>query len=545
VKVRVDQAKCEGHALCHGQAPDLFTLDDDGYSDVDVKAVPPGMEEVARGGVLACPERAITLEERPFPQMLGTAPMTRREIFIGEGWVPSMAAATLTVIDPTTEEALATIPEGTVADVDAAVDAAKAAFPAWAKTSRDERCGLLTEVGAVLAARRDEIDALICRQVGTPYGASKGVQVNLALEVFAGLESAVARVTWQEELDNSLVVREPIGVVGAITPWNYPFYQAVLKVVHALAAGCTVVLKPSEVAPLDSFILAEAIQAAGLPAGVFNLIMGTGRIAGEAIASHPDVDAISFTGSTRAGVRVMQLGAETVKRVNLELGGKSASIILADAELDQAVAATVQGCFFNSGQSCTALSRMIVPRSKLTEIEELTIAAASGYKVGDPFSEGVRIGPLVSDAQRQRVRSHIRRGVQEGARLLLGGAEPPEGLDTGFFVKPTVFSDVHSTMTIAQEEIFGPVLAILPVDSEVEAIEVANDTSYGLSGAVWAKNQDRAMAVASEMRSGQVQINGGAFNSDAPFGGHKRSGNGREHGRYGIEEFLEFKALQR
>jgi aldehyde dehydrogenase (NAD+) len=545
VKVRVDRAKCEGHSLCHGQAPDLFTLDDDGYSDVEVKAVPPGMEEAARGGVLACPERAITLEERPFPQMLGTTPVTRREIFIGEGWVPSRAAATLTVIDPTTEETLATIPEGTAEDVDAAVDAARAAFPMWAKTSRDERRALLTEVGTVLAARRDEIDALICRQVGTPYGASNGVQVNLALDVFAGLESAVTRVTWREELDNSLVVREPIGVVGAITPWNYPFYQAVLKVVHALAAGCTVVLKPSEVAPLDSFILADAIQAAGLPAGVFNLVMGTGRIVGEAIASHPDVDAISFTGSTRAGMRVMQLGAETVKRVNLELGGKSASIILGDACLDQAVVATVQACFFNSGQSCTALSRMIAPRSKLSQIEELTIAAASAYKVGDPFAEDVRLGPLVSDAQRQRVRNHIRRGVEEGARLLLGGAEPPEGLDTGFFVKPTVFSDVHSKMTIAQEEIFGPVLAILPVDSDAEAIEVANDTSYGLSGAVWAKDPDRAIAVASEMRTGQVQINGGAFNGNAPFGGYKRSGNGREHGRYGIEEFLEFKALQR
>jgi aldehyde dehydrogenase (NAD+) len=466
-------------------------------------------------------------------------------IHIGGAWVTSSGDGTLPVIDATTEKVLAAIPEGTAADVEAAVAAAKAAFPRWATTEREERCALLAKVGGALAGRQEELAELISRQVGTPYGASVTVQAGLALGVFAGLDAAMDRVAWQEEVGNSLVVREPIGVVGAITPWNYPLYQAVLKVVHAMAAGCTVVLKPSEVAPLDSFVLAEAVEEAGMPAGVFNLVMGTGRVVGEAMARHPDIDAISFTGSTGAGIRVMQLGAASVKRVNLELGGKSAAVILEDADLTQAVPAALQACFFNSGQSCTALSRMIVPRSRLAEVEQLTAAAAANHVVGDPFAEGVTLGPLVSDAQRDRVRGYIRRGIEEGARLLIGGAEPPEGLDTGFFVKPTVFSDVRSGMTIAQDEIFGPVQAIVPVDSEAEAVEVANDTGYGLSGAVWAADVDHATAVARRIRTGQVQVNGGAFNADAPFGGYKRSGNGREHGRYGIEDFLELKALQR
>jgi acyl-CoA reductase-like NAD-dependent aldehyde dehydrogenase len=469
----------------------------------------------------------------------------RDRIYIDGAWVPSTGTSTLEVIDATTEEVLGTIPEGTAEDVDRAVAAAKAAFPAWAALPREERCEIVTKIGGGLAARQDEIGALISHQVGTPFVTSVRVQVGLALGVFASLKHVIEEVVWEEEIVNSLVLREPIGVVGAITPWNYPLYQAALKVAHALAAGCTVVLKPSEVAPLDTHLFAEVIDRVGLPPGVFNLVMGTGPVVGEAIAAHPGVDAISFTGSTRAGARVMQLGAETIKRVNLELGGKSATVILEDAVLKKAVPTGVYSCFFNSSQTCTAPTRMIVPQSTLAEVEELATAAAASYIVGDPFAEETQLGPLVSNAQRERVRSYIRTGIEEGAKLLVGGAEAPAGLERGFFVKPTVFSRVSSKMTIAQEEIFGPVLSIIPVDSEQEAIEVANDSKYGLSGAVWAKEPDHAIAVARQINTGQVDINGGAFNPEAPFGGHKQSGNGLERGRYGIEDFLVTKSLQR
>jgi len=466
-------------------------------------------------------------------------------IYINGAWVPSTGTGTLDVIDATSEEVIGTIPEGTAEDVDRAVAAARAAFPAWAATSREERCGLVMNIGEGLAARQEEIGALISHQVGTPYGISVRVQVGLALGVFASLKQTVEEVAWEEEIGNSLVLREPIGVVGAITPWNYPLYQAVLKVAHAMVAGCTVVLKPSEVAPLDTYLFAEVIDQVGLPPGVFNLVMGTGPVVGEAIAAHPDVDAISFTGSTRAGTRVMQVGAETIKRVGLELGGKSATVITEDADLSKAVPSGVYLAFFNSGQTCSAHTRMIVPRSKLAEVEEIAAATAAAFVTGDPFAEGTGLGPLVSAVQRDRVRSYIRSGIEEGAKLLIGGPEAPEGLDKGFFVMPTVFSEVGSKMTIAQEEIFGPVLSIIPVDSEQEAIEVANDSVYGLSGAVWAKDLDRAEAVARQMRTGQVDLNGGAFNGGAPFGGYKQSGNGRERGKYGLEEYLEFKSLQR
>jgi len=469
----------------------------------------------------------------------------RDRIYIDGTWVPSTGAGTLQVIDATTEELLGTIPDGTPEDVDRAVAVAKAAFPAWAATSREERCALVAKIGEGLAARQEEIGALISHQVGTPIGISVRVQVGLALGVFANLKAAVEGVVWEEEVGNSFVLREPIGVVGAITPWNYPLYQAALKTAHAMVAGCTVVLKPSEVAPLDSYLFAEVIDAVGLPPGVFNLVMGRGPVVGEAMAAHPDVDAISFTGSTRAGTRVMQVGAETVKRVNLELGGKSATVILEGADLSKAVPTAIYSCFFNSSQSCTAPTRMVVPRSKLAEVEELAIATTATYTVGDPFKEDTKLGPLVSNVQRERVRGYIRSGIEEGAKLLIGGAEAPEGLDKGFFVKPTIFSEVGSKMTIAQKEIFGPVLSIIPVDSEEEAIEVANDSKYGLSGAVWAENLDHALAVARQMHTGQVDLNGGAFNGEAPFGGYKQSGNGKEHGKYGIEDFLEMKSLQR
>jgi acyl-CoA reductase-like NAD-dependent aldehyde dehydrogenase len=334
-------------------------------------------------------------------------------------------------------------------------------------------------------------------------------------------------------------------VVGAITPWNYPLHQIAAKVAPALAVGCTVVLKPSEVAPLNAFILAEILDEVGLPAGVFNLVTGVGPVVGEAIASHPLVDMVSFTGSTRAGKRVMQLAAESVKRVALELGGKSPNVILEDADLDAAIPAGVAAAYMNSGQTCSALTRMIVPRSRLAEVEALAVKTAETYTTGDPFDASTRLGPLVSATQRERVRGYIHKGVDEGAKLLTGGPESPDGLDTGFFVRPTVFSDVTTDMTIAQEEIFGPVLSIMPYDTEEEAIRIANDTVYGLAGGVWAGDKAHAESVARQVRAGQVEVNGGGFNAAAPFGGYKQSGIGRELGRFGLEEFLEVKSLQR
>jgi aldehyde dehydrogenase (NAD+) len=469
----------------------------------------------------------------------------RDKIYINGSWVASTGSGTLDVIDSTTEEVMATIPEGTAEDVDKAVQAAAAAFPGWAATSREERSKLLVRIGEALAARTDEIAAIISHEVGMPMTLSGAVQVGLPAGAFADAAAAAESFPWEEEIGNSLVVREPVGVVGAITPWNFPLYQVVLKVAPALAAGCTVVLKPSEVAPINAFILADIIDEVGLPAGVFNLVSGVGPVVGEAIAAHPKVDMVSFTGSTRAGKRVMELAAESVKRVSLELGGKSANILLDDADLATAVPAGVFACYMNSGQTCSALTRMLVPREKLVEVEELARTAAEGFAPGDPFEAGKLLGPLVSSVQRDRVRGYINKGIDEGAKLVTGGAEAPEGLDKGFFVQPTVFSDVTRTMTIANEEIFGPVLSIIPYDSEEEAIEIANDTPYGLSGGVSSGDPARAEKVARQLRTGQVDINGGAFNPSAPFGGYKQSGIGRERGRYGLEEFVETKAMQR
>jgi acyl-CoA reductase-like NAD-dependent aldehyde dehydrogenase len=469
----------------------------------------------------------------------------RDKIYIGGSWVASTGSGTLDVIDSTTEEVMATIPEGTAEDVDRAVEAAAAAFPGWSATSREERAKVLTRIGEALAARTDEIAAIISHEVGMPMTLSGAIQVGLPAGAFADAAQAAEAFPWEEEIGNSLVVREPVGVVGAITPWNYPLYQIVLKVAPALAAGCTVVLKPSEVAPLNAFALAEVIDEVGLPAGVFNLVTGVGPVVGEAIAAHPKVDMVSFTGSTRAGKRVMELAADSIKRVSLELGGKSANILLDDADFEKAVPAGVFGCYMNSGQTCSALTRMLVPRDKLAQVEELAAAAAEGFAPGDPFEEGKLLGPLVSSVQRDRVRGYINQGIAEGAKLVTGGAEAPEGLEKGFFVQPTVFSEVTRTMRIANEEIFGPVLSIIPYDTEEEAIAIANDTPYGLAGAVSSGDPARAEKVARQLRTGQVDINGGAFNPSAPFGGYKQSGIGRERGRYGLEEFVETKAMQR
>jgi acyl-CoA reductase-like NAD-dependent aldehyde dehydrogenase len=364
----------------------------------------------------------------------------------------------------------------------------------------------------------------------------------LGIRAFATAAEILETFEFEDTSSGGLVVKEPIGVVGAITPWNYPLNQIGAKVAYALAAGCTVVLKPSEVAPVNAFVLAEIIDEVGFPPGVFNLVTGIGPVVGEALARHPDVDMISFTGSTRAGKRVAELAAQSVKRVALELGGKSPNVILDDADIATVVAEGIGSAYANSGQTCSALTRMIVPRSRLAEAEEVARKTAEGFKVGDPFAEGTRLGPLVSSVQRERVRGYIDKGISEGATLLTGGPESPEGLDQGFFVRPTVFSNVTPNMTIAREEIFGPVLVIMPYDTEDDAVEIANDTVYGLAAAV-SGSDERAKRVARKIRAGQVRVNRGRGSSGAPFGGYKQSGLGREHGAFGLEEFLEVKAL--
>jgi acyl-CoA reductase-like NAD-dependent aldehyde dehydrogenase len=468
----------------------------------------------------------------------------RDKLYIDGAWVPSTGTGTIDVVNSTTEEVMGRVPEGTADDVDKAVQAANRAFPAWSQTSKEERGKYLQRITESLQARMGDIANLIAQEVGMPINLSNMIQVGLPLMSFSSMQQLLDETPFEEQVGNSLIVREPVGVVGCITPWNYPLHQIAAKVAPALAAGCTVVLKPSEVAPLNAFALAEIIDEVGLPAGVFNLVTGTGPVVGEAIAAHPGVDMVSFTGSTRAGKRVSELAAQTVKRVALELGGKSPNVILEDADLERAVADGVGKCFLNSGQTCSALTRMIVPRSRLAEVEDIAVRTAETYTPGDPFDMNSRLGPLVSKAQQERVRSYIQKGQDEGAKLLTGGVEAPEGLDKGFFVRPTVFSEVRNDMTIAQEEIFGPVLAIIPYDTEDEAVEIANDTVYGLAGGVWAADPERAKQVARQIRTGQVEVNGGSFNPLAPFGGYKQSGHGRELGKFGLDEFLEVKALQ-
>lgn len=465
-------------------------------------------------------------------------------IYINGSWVASTGEGILEVTDSATEEVIATIPNGSAADVDSAVAAARAAFEGWSSLPKEERAAYLMKIHAGLEARTDEIAQTIAREVGMPLMLSNLIQAGLPKANFAIAAQLLGSYEFESQVGNSIVVREAIGVVGCITPWNYPLHQIALKVAPALAAGNTVVLKPSEVAPINAFILAEVIHEAGLPAGVFNLVTGVGPVVGEAIAAHPEVDMVSFTGSTRAGKRVAEVASQTVKRVSLELGGKSPNVILDDADLTKAVADGVGKCFLNSGQTCTALTRMIVPRSRLAEVEQIAAATAAAFTPGNPFEQTSRLGPLVSAAQRDRVRGFIQLGIDEGATLVAGGPDAPEGLEQGFFVQPTVFSNVTPDMTIAREEIFGPVLSIMPYDTEDEAIAIANDTIYGLAGGVWSGDADRAKRVARKIRAGQVEVNGGAFNVMAPFGGYKQSGLGREAGTFGLEEFLEVKAMQ-
>ena len=425
--------------------------------------------------------------------MTASKPTNVREhtkLYLNGGWVQPSGSGTLEVINSTTEEVMGQIPDGTPEDIDRAVAAARAAFDSWSATPASERAAFLQKISAGLTARQNEIAEIIASEVGMPLPLATMVQAGMPAMVMGSFAKLLGEYSFEEQIGNSLVLKEPVGVVGCITPWNYPLHQVVAKVAPALAAGCTVVLKPSEVAPLTAFVLAEIADEAGLPAGVFNLVTGLGPVVGEALASHPGVDMISFTGSTRAGKRVSELAAQTVKRVALELGGKSANIILDDADFEKAVRAGVNNCYFNSGQTCSAHTRMLVPRDRQQEAVLIAKEAAESFTVGDPREGKAKLGPLVSEVQRERVRGYINRGVEEGATLVTGGAQAPEGLERGYFVRPTVFADVRNDMTIAREEIFGPVLSIIPYQDEDDAVRIANDTVYGLAGGVWSADVD-------------------------------------------------------
>ncbi|HEX4325906.1 MAG TPA: aldehyde dehydrogenase family protein [Burkholderiales bacterium] len=468
---------------------------------------------------------------------------TYDKLYINGAWAASSGGKAIDVINATTEEVMGRIPEGTEADANAAIAAARAAFDGWSQTTPAKRGEYLAAIQAKLKERAEELARTITGEVGVPLKIAQRVMVANPIHTFGTYAKLAAEFEFESTVGNSIIMREPVGVVGAITPWNFPLHQIALKVAAALAAGCTVVLKPSEVAPLNAFMLAEIMDEVKLPAGVFNLVSGYGPVVGEALAKSPDVDMVSFTGSTRAGKRVSELAAQTVKRVALELGGKSAALILDDADLAAAVKATVSYCYLNSGQTCAATTRMLVPAAMYEEAAKLATDAAQGFTVGDPMGDA-RLGPLISDVQRDRVRSYIKKGIEEGAQLLTGGADAPEGQPKGYFVKPTVFGKVQPSMTIAREEIFGPVLSIIAYKDEADAIRIANDSVYGLAGTVWSKDEERAKRVARRIRTGQIDINGGPFNPMAPFGGFKQSGRGREGGLYGMEEFLEYKSMQ-
>ncbi len=477
---------------------------------------------------------------------MSTAPtlISRDTLPIGGEWVSPDGSETIDVINAATEEVIGRVPSGTAQDVDRAVAAARATFESWSRVPLDERVALCTAVSLRLQERQEELAALISQEMGAPITFAMMVQTALPIMTFASMAHLAEQIPWEQWLGNSLIVREPVGVLGAITPWNYPLHQVAAKLAPAMVAGCTVVLKPSEVTPLSAFVLAEIFEEVGVPAGVLNVVTGFGPVVGEAIAAHPGVDMVSFTGSTRAGRRVSEVASATVKKVALELGGKSPNIILDDADLERAVVNGIEKCFMNSGQTCSALTRMLVPRPLLGAVEQIAAAAAGMTVLGDPIDPETQLGPLASAVQRDRVRSYIDAGIAEGARLIAGGTEAPDGLDRGYYVRPTVFSDVTPEMRIAREEIFGPVLAIQPYDDEEDAIRIANSSDYGLAGGVYSASEARAIAVARRLRTGQVEINGAAFNPLAPFGGYKQSGHGRELGPYGIEECLVLKSLQ-
>jgi len=463
--------------------------------------------------------------------------------YIGGEWVPPAKPDTRDVINPATEQSVGRISMGSAEDVDRAVKAARKAFDTFSRTTPAERVALLENIVRVYKTRQEELAQTISTEMGAPIWLSKAAQATSGLGHFTQAISVLKSYAFEEARGRTMVIREPVGVCGLITPWNWPINQIACKVAPALAAGCTIVLKPTEIAPLNAIVFTEILHEAGVPPGVFNLVNGDGPTVGAAIASHPGIDMVSFTGSTRAGVQVAINAAPTVKRVTQELGGKSANIILDDAEFQTAVSGGVNSCFMNSGQSCNAPTRMLVPAVRQAEAVAIAKAAAERMKVGDPFQDGIKLGPVVSEAQFNKIQGLIQKGIDEGAELVTGGVGRPDGLASGFYVKPTVFAGVRNSMTIAREEIFGPVLAILPYDTEEQAIEIANDTPYGLSGYVSSGDLDRARRVAARLRTGNVHLNGAGASYDAPFGGYKQSGNGREWGVDGFEEFLETKAV--
>jgi aldehyde dehydrogenase (NAD+) len=472
----------------------------------------------------------------------GAAIPVRREIFVNGEWVESTGRDTIAVINPATEEPVGEVVRGTAEDVDRAARAAAAAFPAWSQTTPADRAKVLRRLADMIEGRADEITRLIISEVGQPIAFAADAQTGVTVQDLRNFAEATDAVVWQEHVENFAVRREPAGVVGAITAWNGPLRSIALKAGAAMAAGCTVVLKPSEVAPLSAYIFAGLVNQADIPPGVFNLVSGTGPEVGEAIASHPLVDVVSLTGSVRAGSRVMELASASIKRVALELGGKSANIVLDDADLEEAVTVGLDDAFRNSGQVCGGLSRMLVPRERLAEAEEIAVRKARSFVIGDPLDPATTMGPVISGRQRDAIQAYVRSAQADGVRMLTGSPEAPAGLERGYYVTPTVFSgDNH--LRIAREEIFGPVNVIIPFDDEDEALAIANDSSYGLAGAIWSGDPARARAVAARLRTGRIRINGTPINMKAPHGGFKRSGIGREMGRYGIEEFLEYKSV--
>ena len=469
--------------------------------------------------------------------------LEKLQFYIDGQWVDPVEPRTLDVVNPATEAVYGRISIGSAADVDAAVAAASRAFETFSKTSREERIALLEKILEVFNRRSDEVAEAIMDEMGAPWGLAKYAQAASGTQHIGAAIEALKTYEFEEKVGSAIVVKEPIGVCGLITPWNWPMNQVAVKVAPALAAGCTMILKPSEIAPFDAIIFAEILDEAGVPAGVFNLINGDGPGVGTALSQHPGIAMVSFTGSTRAGVLVAQNAAPTVKRVAQELGGKSANIILDDADLEEAVTAGTKAMFDNTGQSCDAPSRMLVPKDKMAAAAEIAAKVAASAAVGNPRDKGTRIGPVVSDVQWGKIQQLIQKGIDEGATLVAGGTGRPEGLETGYYVKPTVFANVSNDMTIAREEIFGPVLSIIPYEDEDDAIRIANDTPYGLSGYVSSGDVEHARKIAARMRTGMVHINGADLEALAPFGGYKQSGNGREWGAHGIGEFLEVKSV--
>jgi aldehyde dehydrogenase (NAD+) len=466
------------------------------------------------------------------------------EFYIDGRWAPPASEGkTLDVIDPATEQPVARISAGTPADVDRAVAAARRAFETFGRSSRDERIGLLERIIAAYEKRLGEIAETISQEMGAPMPLATGAQAPAGLAHLKQTLAVLKEFPFVETRGTTRILREPVGVCGLITPWNWPMNQIMCKVAPALAAGCTMVLKPSEIAPLSGMMTAQVLHEAGVPAGVFNVVNGEGPVVGAAMAAHPGIDMMSFTGSTRAGTQVAKAAADTVKRVAQELGGKSANIILDDADFGRMVKHGVRACFNNSGQSCNAPTRMLVPRTRLAETAAIAKQTAEATIVGDPHGEKTNLGPVASRAQFEKIQRLIEKGIAEGAEVVAGGPGRPPGLERGYYVRPTVFSNVRNEMTIAREEIFGPVLCIIPYETEEEAIRIANDTPYGLSGYVSSADPERAFRVASRLRTGNVHLNGATVDYAAPFGGYKQSGNGREWGEFGFEEFLEIKAV--